>query len=59
MRLLEEVGRSVQGLTGCKVTDVAGVVIREMKSAEKETRLDAGVALADVESSGAVVDERY
>jgi len=30
-----------------------------MKSAEKEMRLDAGVALADVESSGAVVDEQY
>lgn len=41
------------------MTGVAGVVIREMKSAEREMRLDAGVALADVESLGAVVDERY
>lgn len=59
MQPREEVGRSVQGLTGRTVTDVAGVVARDLKSVEKEMCLDAGVVLAGVENSGAVVDEQY
>ncbi len=59
MQPLGEAGRLVQSLTGRMATDVAGVAVRELKNVERGTGLGAGVAVAGVESSGAIVDERY
>ena len=59
MQPLVEAGRLVPGPAARKAIDVAGLEVRDLKSVEMETRLGAGVALAGVGSSDAVVGELY